>query len=71
MIISPHMRHALRLLGANNGSGAINNNGIVLAAGEELEIGAITWLRLMTLGMVEPAGPLRIQLTTKGREEIQ
>lgn len=65
--ITPTMRKSLAELAARGSEGAIDRHGVVVAAGERLRFDSITWLRLVTLGLVEPAGPLR--LTAAGRVE--
>lgn len=78
--LSKTQRYALKGLADRTGSGAITKTGTVLAAGEIIgtyygdqlveAIGSATWARLMTLGMVEPAGPNRIRITDLGRAQI-
>lgn len=65
--ITPTMRKALSALVEHSGEGAIDRHGVVVAAGERLRFDSITWLRMATLGLVEPAGPLRLRLTAAGR----
>jgi len=67
--VTPTMRKALSALAERAGEGAIDRRGVVVAAGERLRFDSITWLRLVTLGLVEPAGPLRLRLTAAGRVE--
>lgn len=59
---------ALRHLMENSGEGAIDKTGFIVAAGERLKFMPETWLRLMTLRLVEPAGDLRIRVTDAGRQ---
>ncbi len=78
--LSKTQRYALRGLADRTGSGAITKTGTVLAAGEIIgtyygdqlveAIGSATWVRLMTLGMVEPDGPKRLRITDLGRAQI-
>lgn len=63
---TPAMTLALHELRLRTGEGCIDRYGRIVAAGEALPFDGATWLRLMTLGMVEPAGPLRIKLTAAG-----
>lgn len=64
--ITPAMANAIRTLRDHTGEGAIDKYGRVVAAGEILQVDAATWLRLMTLGLLEPAGELRVRLTEAG-----
>ncbi|KQO89450.1 hypothetical protein [Methylorubrum sp. SL192] len=68
MALTDSQLDALRSLKAAGGEGAIDRHGGVLAAGERLPFLADTWLRLVTLGLVAGAGPLRIRLTAAGEE---
>lgn len=65
--MTPTMRRALRALFDRNGEAAIGPAGVALCAGSSLSFMPVTWLRLITIGMVEPAGRNRIRLTTAGR----
>lgn len=68
MTLTDSQRDALVALHAAGGEGAIDRHGGVLAAGERLPFLADTWLRLVTMGLVTGAGPLRIRLTAEGEE---
>lgn len=69
MALTDSQRDALVALLAAGGEGAIDrHDGDILAAGERLPFLADTWLRLVTLGLVAGAGPLRIRLTAAGEE---
>jgi hypothetical protein len=61
------MQSALRALAKHGGEGAIGFGGQIIAAGVPLRFPPETWLRLMTLELIEPAGPLRIRITSGGR----
>ena len=68
MALTDSQRDALSALHAAGREGAIDRHGGVVAAGERLPFLADTWLRLMTLGLVAGAGPLRIRLTAAGED---
>lgn len=60
---------ALRLLRERGGEAVIDKHGWLIASGERIHGTAPeTWLRLVTLGMIEPAGPLRLRVTAAGVE---
>lgn len=71
MNISDAQVHALRDLANNGGEGAIDKRGVLVAGGERLPYQPETWLRLMTTEHVEVAGPLRIRITSQGRDEVE
>jgi len=71
MGITDSQRDALVALHAAGGEGAIDRHGGIVAAGERLPFLADTWLRLVTLGLVTAAGPLRIRITAAGEEAAQ
>lgn len=73
-IVSTTIRRACAALLAHGGEGAIVKSGAVLASGVILgerygcdAFSSVTWLRAATRGLVEPAGPLRLRITTAGR----
>ncbi|MCJ2134222.1 hypothetical protein MKK69_09170 [Methylobacterium sp. J-026] len=70
MTLTDSQRDALSALRAAGGEGAIDRHGGVVAAGERLPFLADTWLRLVTLGLVAGAGPLRIRLTAAGEVAV-
>lgn len=53
---------AVKALSEAGGSGSIQSRGAILAAGEILNVMPETWLRLMTVGLIEGDGPGRIRL---------
>lgn len=53
---------AVKSLSEAGGSGSIQARGAILAAGEILNVMPETWLRLMTVGLIEGDGPGRIRL---------
>lgn len=65
--LSEAQASALVRLSRRGGEGAITVSGYLLAAGETLNAAPETWLRLITFGLVAPAGPHRLQLTPGGR----
>lgn len=75
--LSKTQRLALSKLAEAGGEGVIDKIGRVVAAGEVLAsqgiqpqpFASITWLRLVTTGHVESAGPGRLRLTDAGKKE--
>ena len=69
MTPTPTIRKALVALHNSGGSGALDKQGHVLAAGEILgpPFSAQTWLKAMTIGLIETAGPGRVKLTEEGQ----
>lgn len=69
---------ALRFIAERNGEGAVNKNGSLTCAGElacadpnnpkHSQFSSATWLRLVTFGLLESAGPLRLRVTDAGRQ---
>ena len=58
----------LRELRQRGGEGVIDKHGFVVAQGERIRTDKDgTWLRLVTLGMIEPAGPHRVRITALGK----
>lgn len=76
--LNPDHRRALKALLHHGGEGAIDRNGCLLAGGVTLgqyhgehlvsAFHSATWLRLVSLGMVERASDMRLRLTGAGRE---
>lgn len=56
------MQRAMKWLREHGGEGAIDKRGSIIAAGERSAFDSVTWLRLMSLGELEPAGPLRLRI---------
>ncbi|MEL6061885.1 MULTISPECIES: hypothetical protein [unclassified Methylobacterium] len=69
MTLTDSQRAAIRALRDAGGEGAIDRHGAVVASGQRLHFLTDTWLRLVTLGLLESAGPLRVRLTKAGRRE--
>lgn len=65
---SDSMRKALQTLIGHNGEGTLDKFGKLCAAGVQIRVEPITWLRLMTLGDIESAGAMRIRITLSGRQ---
>lgn len=67
--LTPQQQYALSVLEQHGGEGAIDQFGRLIAAGEVLRnkasepFSAATWLRLLTFGFLEIAGPYRIRVT--------
>jgi hypothetical protein len=53
---------AIKSLSEAGGSGSIQAKGVILAAGQMLNVMPETWLRLMTVGLIEGDGPGRIRV---------
>lgn len=64
--MTPAQKDALLDLRRNGGEGVISKTGSLVVGGVRLPYLADTWLRLMTLGLVEPRGPMRLGLTNAG-----
>lgn len=71
MTLKPHLRGALKALEAAGGVAYVEVAGRILVTGETLPFGAVTYLRLLTRGLVEAAGPDRIQITPAGRHALE
>jgi hypothetical protein len=69
--LTPAQARALRTLADGNGEGCIVKHGAILAAGEMLPFLPVTFLRLITMGLVEGAGRNRIKLTAAGRKAAE
>lgn len=48
-------------------SGSIQRGGVLLCSGQRGRFLPETWLRLVTLGMIEGEGPLRLRMTADGK----
>lgn len=60
---------ALRVLHEYGGEAVIDKHGWLVARGVRIHGTAPeTWLRLVTLGMIEGAGPMRLRVTADGVE---
>lgn len=69
-MLSTAMQKALRFMAQGGGEGIIDQRGWVVCAGERGPFDAATWLRLVTEGMVEPAGRMRLRLSAAGKAEL-
>lgn len=67
--LSTPQRDALRALATRTGEAVIDTRGGILCAGEMLNAHPVTILRLVTFGLIEPAGRCRLRLTAPGRVE--
>lgn len=68
MKLTEPQQKALKALHDRGGEGVLDKAGWLVARGERIRFDTITWLRLVTLGMIEPAGPLRLRITTEGQQ---
>lgn len=59
---------AMRWFYHAGGSGSIQRQGVILCGGQRGRFLPETWLRLVTLGMVAAEAPMRICLSSQGRE---
>lgn len=69
--LKPNLVAALRALDRVGAPAYIEFAGRILVAGEYLPFGAVTYLRLLTRGLVEGAGPDRIQISLAGRHFLE
>lgn len=68
-MLSPAMQKAIRFMAKRGGEGIIDNRGWVMCAGDRAPYEAATWLRLVSEGLVGPAGSQRLALTGAGMRE--
>lgn len=71
MRLKPHLRQALQALDLVGGEAVVEVSGRIFSRGENIPFGAVSYLRLLTRGLVEAGGPDRIRITPSGREVIR
>lgn len=71
MTLTDSQRAAIRALRDAGGEGAIDRNGAVVASGRRLPFLTETWLRLVSMQLLESAGPMRVRLTAAGVREAR
>lgn len=65
--ITDSQHKALRWLYNAGDDGLITRGGVILCKGQRGRFLPETWLRLMTLGMIDAGGPLRIKISGDGK----
>ncbi len=70
-MLTKAQRNILRRFADRGGEGIIDRHGDMVAAGEKVGGAHATYLRLASYKMIAPAGPLRFQLTARGRAELE
>lgn len=65
--LTTSQQSAMRWFYNAGASGSIQKGGVILCAGQRGRFLPETWLRLVTLGMIEGEAPLRIKISDAGR----
>ena len=69
--LTPSQNSAMRWLYNAGGDGSIQRGGVILCGGMRGRFLPETWLRLVTMGMIEPSGHYRIRVSEQGKAYCQ